>query len=875
MKHLGRMIRGILAIVALMLILSPAAPARADGDVTDEPVLFVGGIEVTANNQDDILQDGGTATYDPATGTLTFNNPAFDEGLGSAIYARNLNLTINGDVKAEGTTFGIFVEGGTLSIGNGNVSAKGEIAIRADDLVINGGIVTAVNIPGSQNQNVAVYANNITVNDGEVSATATGANCNGMYASNDVSILAGKVTVNSTGVGTSTDSYGIFCGNKLNIDSGDVEVFVTSSGDVLSTAYGLLARDTINVSGGTVKVESNNDYNARPIFGDTVMSGGDVTLTATGYYATGIYFSSLMLTDGKLHITATGTEDCNAIDTDFAVTVMGGELVAQATSKHPSAVSAASGILISGGKVTATATGESADALVCYNYFSSGAQIIINGGEVTATGTGSGSFGIYSTQPIAISGGKIVCNGSNYGIYSDKSITIDNGIESVAADGSEKAIYTHSTIALGNELTVTKPKNGTLNADSNTIVDSNSNVSKSVIIANEHKYKVAVNNTEHGKVTSNRTKANAGDVVALTVSPDAGCLLTSISATDAGGQEVALTQTDDGYTFNMPESNVVVAATFDYDWGDPSYEWADDYSTVTATRVCKEDDTVVETETAEATSQVTKPATCTQKGETTYTSVEFENEAFAVQQITVENVDALNHNWGEWTVTNQPTITEEGLKTRICNNDASHVDTEAIPKIDLSTMAFLAQLTNKGKTSLVLTWNKVEGAEGYDIFFVRCGNTFGKKTKTIKGNERFTWTKKGLNKQSAYKAVVKAYVTVDGKKTYVKTSPTVHAYTSGGTKSYTNVQGVTVKKTSVSLKAGKTHTIKASVTKLNQNKKLMPSGHGSQLRYVSSNKKVAKVSKTGVITAKAKGSCTIYAIAINGACQAIDVTVRR
>lgn len=734
----------VLIALMLMLILSPAAPARADDDVTDEPVLFVGGIEVTGNNQDDILQDGGTATYDSATGTLTFNNPTFDKGLGSAIYARNLNLTINGDVKAEGTTFGIFVEGGTLSIGNGNVSAKGEIAIRADDLVINGGIVTAVNIPGSQNQNVAVYANNITVNDGEVSATATGANCNGMYASNDVNILAGKVTVNSTGVGTSTDSYGIFCGNKLNIDSGDVEVFVTSSGDVLSTAYGLLARDTINVSGGTVKVESNNDYNARPIFGDTVMSGG-----------------------------------------------------------------------------------------------------------------------------------KIVCNGSNYGIYSDKSITIDNGIESVAADGSEKAIYTHSTIALGNELTITKPKNGTLNADSNTIVDSNSNVSKSVIIANEHKYKVAVNNTEHGKVTSNRTKANAGDVVALTVSPDAGCLLTSISATDAGGQEVALTQTDDGYTFNMPESNVVVAATFDYDWGDPSYEWADDYSTVTATRVCKEDDTVVETETAEATSQVTKPATCTQKGETTYTSAEFENEAFAVQQITVENVDALNHNWGEWTVTKQPTITEEGLKTRICNNDASHVETEAIPKIDLSTMTFLAQLTNKGKTSLVLTWNKVEGAEGYDIFFVRCGNTFGKKTKTIKGNERFTWTKKGLNKQSAYKAVVKAYVTVDGKKTYVKTSPTVHAYTSGGTKSYTNVQGVTVKKTSVSLKAGKTHTIKASVTKLNQNKKPMPSGHGSQLRYVSSNKKVAKVSKTGVITAKAKGSCTIYAIAINGACQAIDVTVRR
>lgn len=186
----------------------------------------------------------------------------------------------------------------------------------------------------------------------------------------------------------------------------------------------------------------------------------------------------------------------------------------------------------------------------------------------------------------------------------------------------------------------------------------------------------------------------------------------------------------------------------------------------------------------------------------------------------------------------------------------------------------LAKMTAKGKSRLVLTWSKVKGAEGYDIFFNKCGKKPPKKIKTIKGSKTFKWTKKSLKKKTAYKAVVKAYVTKNGKKTYVRTSPMVYAYTSGGTKNYTNSKSVTVKKTSVSLKTGKTYKIKASVTKLQKGKKLMPSNHAPKLRYVSSNKKIATVSKSGKITAKSKGSCKVYVIAVNGARKAITVTVK-
>ncbi|MBQ9021769.1 MAG: hypothetical protein IJ113_07125, partial [Eggerthellaceae bacterium] len=67
-----------------------------------------------------------------------------------------------------------------------------------------------------------------------------------------------------------------------------------------------------------------------------------------------------------------------------------------------------------------------------------------------------------------------------------------------------------------------------------------------------------------------------------------------------------------------------------HDWGEPSYEWADDNSSVTATRVCKNDANHVETETVDTTSAVTKEPTETEEGERTYTAT-FTNDAFATQ----------------------------------------------------------------------------------------------------------------------------------------------------------------------------------------------------------------------------------------------------
>ena len=182
-----------------------------------------------------------------------------------------------------------------------------------------------------------------------------------------------------------------------------------------------------------------------------------------------------------------------------------------------------------------------------------------------------------------------------------------------------------------------------------------------------------------------------------------------------------------------------------------------------------------------------------------------------------------------------------------------------------------------GDTSMTIAWQKVTGAEGYDIFFSRCdgkGKTTAKKAQTINGNSTFAWTRSGLTAGVSYKAYVKAYVMNNGSKQYVAASPLMHAYTKGYTKRYTNAKSVKVKKTKVSIKKGKTFKIKAKVKKLKKGKKLMPTKHELKLRYLSTDSSIATVSKKGKIKGVKAGTCYVYAYAHNGVFKKIKVTVK-
>ena len=287
---------------------------------------------------------------------------------------------------------------------------------------------------------------------------------------------------------------------------------------------------------------------------------------------------------------------------------------------------------------------------------------------------------------------------------------------------------------------------------------------------------------------------------------------------------------------------------------------------------------------------VAKDATCTEDGVSREYWICDQGEyacgiAFSDADATIEInpeeyvIPALGHDWGDWKVTKEATEKTAGLKTRECGRCHATL-TEKLEKKPATAKVSgkqTAKMTAKGKKSLTIGWNKVKGADGYDIFFAACNKndkkTACKNVKSISGNNTFKWTNSGLKKGTAYKSYVKAYVMRDGKKTYISTSPVMHAYTGGGNKKYTNAKSVTVKKKKVSLKKGKTYKIKAKVNKLKKGKRLMPKSHAPKLRYLTSDSSVATVSKSGKITAKGKGSCVVYVFAHNGVSKSIKVTV--
>ncbi|MBR3243393.1 MAG: hypothetical protein IKF90_11970 [Parasporobacterium sp.] len=100
-----------------------------------------------------------------------------------------------------------------------------------------------------------------------------------------------------------------------------------------------------------------------------------------------------------------------------------------------------------------------------------------------------------------------------------------------------------------------------------------------------------------------------------------------------------------------------------HEWSNPVYTWSKDYSTVTSTRTCTRDKNHVETETVSTTSKVTKEATCTAKGQTTYTAV-FENAAFAKQTKKVSNIPATGHAYENVLV--RATMSKDGSITPTC-----------------------------------------------------------------------------------------------------------------------------------------------------------------------------------------------------------------
>ena len=166
------------------------------------------------------------------------------------------------------------------------------------------------------------------------------------------------------------------------------------------------------------------------------------------------------------------------------------------------------------------------------------------------------------------------------------------------------------------------------------------------------------------------------------------------------------------------------------------------------------------------------------------------------------------------------------------------------------------------KTSVALSWTKVNGAENYKIYGAK-NNGKVKLLKAVSGTTR-SWTQKKLKKGTTYKYYVAAFDSYGR----ITKSAVIYTNTTGGKKA--DIKKVTVNKKAFTLKKGKKATIKAkAIASKGTFKK-----YTSNIRYVSTNTSVATVSKKGVIKAKAKGKCYVYCYAQNGLYKKVKVTVK-
>ena len=105
--------------------------------------------------------------------------------------------------------------------------------------------------------------------------------------------------------------------------------------------------------------------------------------------------------------------------------------------------------------------------------------------------------------------------------------------------------------------------NGTVTADTTLYAKWTANPPAPSYDDSDPTYAVSTPAAENGSVTVSPKNASAGSTVTITVKPDSGYVLETISVTDRNGNDLKLTDRGNGkYTFTMPTSKVEIKVTF-------------------------------------------------------------------------------------------------------------------------------------------------------------------------------------------------------------------------------------------------------------------------------------------------------------------------
>ena len=217
-----------------------------------------------------------------------------------------------------------------------------------------------------------------------------------------------------------------------------------------------------------------------------------------------------------------------------------------------------------------------------------------------------------------------------------------------------------------------------------------------IISAINHDWNDAVYawNDDGSTCTATRTCKNDGTHAETATATVTGAQTKAPTCTEKG--ETTYTATfEAGWAATQTKVLADIPAT-GHSYGEPEWSWSEDGKTCTVTFTCKNDAAHKETPKVTVTSAEKTPATCTEKGVTTYTgTVEFNGQTYTDTK-DVADIPATGHSYGEpeWS------WSEDGKTCTVtftCKNDAAHKET---PKVTVTSAEKTpATCTEKGVTT--------------------------------------------------------------------------------------------------------------------------------------------------------------------------------
>ena len=569
----------ILLSIVMVAGLLPATALAAEPTVYD---IWVDGVQVTSENKDNLFS--GTVSYDPTTHTLFLNNATLDNdtmsdygikttipstlkirltgtnsitrtdpGGGVGIY---LNYSNSVEITGDGTLVINVIGENYDGISTGadvKISDKARVIINSEGgLGITGRMVK---IDGATVDSTGLYAGIDAhwlkiINGADVTLKATQDGRNGAYIWKDQEGNGGDIELAASKVKATSYYPGLFAAGNLTVDGGQVSCTSTADG-------ALWARGNILIKGGA-KVTTDGKY---PMGGNGTFTVEEAEIDAKNTNENNIpaiFDESVPVIADGYHLNYAKAVDSEGTEIDLLSS--GTQYFALYKNVHfiTKAVYPVSFVVTPDGLTNVV--------------------VKVNGQEVT------GSVSLEAgTYPVEVTADNCKAYTDNITITADAAThtqtiamtylpadytKVDAAIDK--ANALNKDEYKDFTAVEAAVNAVVRDKNITEQSE----VDAMAKAIEDAIAALEQKpssggddnaptYAIEVDkDIRNGEVTANRRYAERGDTVTITVTPDKGYTLETLTVTDKNGKEVKLTEKNGKYAFTMPASKVTVTATF-------------------------------------------------------------------------------------------------------------------------------------------------------------------------------------------------------------------------------------------------------------------------------------------------------------------------